>query len=65
MIQNGKGDSPRPLSVDKETFYDNWDRIFSNNDEIDTCAYSGLPAVHTYDTENMEDNDATSTQESS
>ena len=26
---NGKGDSPRPLSVDSETFANNWDRIFT------------------------------------
>ena len=28
MSQNGKGDSPRPLSVDTGTFGDNWDKIF-------------------------------------
>ena len=25
---NGKGDSPRPLSVDARTFSNNWDKIF-------------------------------------
>jgi hypothetical protein len=25
---NGKGDAPRPLSVDADTFANNWDRIF-------------------------------------
>lgn len=25
---NGKGDTPRPLSVDRETFEGNWERIF-------------------------------------
>lgn len=25
---NGKGDTPRPLSVDITTYHDNWDRIF-------------------------------------
>ena len=25
---NGKGDTPRPLSIDQETFSQNWDRIF-------------------------------------
>lgn len=25
---NGKGDKPRPFSVDQETFGNNWDRIF-------------------------------------
>ena len=24
----GKGSKPRPLSVDKETFNNNWDKIF-------------------------------------
>lgn len=28
-MSNGKGDSPRPLSVDRDTFHNNWDRIFS------------------------------------
>lgn len=26
---NGKGDTPRPLSVKKQQFDDNWDRIFN------------------------------------
>ena len=29
----GKGSTPRPFSVDKETFDNNWDRIFSNNEK--------------------------------
>lgn len=28
-MSNGKGDSPRPLSVDSETFANNWERIFA------------------------------------
>lgn len=28
IMSNGKGDSPRPLSVDKETFASNWERAF-------------------------------------
>lgn len=28
---NGKGDTPRPLSVDSETFANNWERIFKTN----------------------------------
>jgi hypothetical protein len=43
-MSNGKGDTPRPLSVDQETFASNWDRIFSNN-----CEYSGLPSTASYD----------------
>ena len=26
---NGKGDAPRPMSVKKQQFDDNWDRIFN------------------------------------
>lgn len=26
---SGKGDTPRPLSVDQDTFASNWDAIFS------------------------------------
>jgi len=46
--QAGKGDSPRPYSVDRETFSDNWEKIFSQQ-ELNTCAYSGLPNVKLYD----------------
>lgn len=28
---SGKGSKPRPLSVDRKTFEDNWDRIFGQN----------------------------------
>lgn len=28
MAAGGKGSTPRPLSVDRKTFDDNWDRIF-------------------------------------
>lgn len=31
MSQNGKGDTPRPLSVDQKTFKNNWERTFSKN----------------------------------
>jgi hypothetical protein len=27
---NGKGDAPRPLSINKKAFEDNWDRIFKS-----------------------------------
>ena len=46
-MSNGKGDTPRPLSVDRETFDNNWDKIFGNKEE--TCEYSGLPAVTSYE----------------
>lgn len=28
---SGKGSTPRPFSVDRKTFEDNWDRIFGNS----------------------------------
>jgi len=28
---SGKGSTPRPFSVDRKTFDDNWDRIFKND----------------------------------
>jgi hypothetical protein len=32
MSDGGKGSKPRPLSVDKETFDNNWDTIFGNRE---------------------------------
>ncbi len=32
-MSNGKGDTPRPLSVDTETFKSNWERTFGNTPE--------------------------------
>ena len=29
-MSNGKGDTPRPLSVDSKTFEDNWERVFGS-----------------------------------
>lgn len=29
---SGKGSTPRPKSVDEETFGSNWDRIFGSNE---------------------------------
>jgi hypothetical protein len=45
-MSNGKGDTPRPLSVDHATFASNWDRIFKSND---TCEYSGLLNTASYE----------------
>lgn len=33
MSQNGKGDTPRPLSIDIETFNNNWERIFGKQEK--------------------------------
>ena len=30
----GKGSAPRPFSVDRKTFDDNWDRIFKREQKI-------------------------------
>lgn len=46
MTQNGKGDTPRPLSVSTEVYKNNWERIFKKKDEM--CEYSGLPATQSY-----------------
>jgi hypothetical protein len=45
---SGKGDSPRPLSVDQETFASNWARAFNKQDN---CEYSGLPSTASYQDE--------------
>lgn len=45
---NGKGDKPRPLSVDKKTFDNNWDEIFNKKTEVPAgmwehnCKHNGL-----------------------
>ena len=44
---NGKGDTPRPLSVDTQTYHNNWDRIFGTTQS--TCEYSGLANTATYE----------------
>jgi len=46
MSENGKGDAPRPFSVDQETYKSNYDRIFGNKDVM--CEYSGLPSASSY-----------------
>ncbi len=46
MSENGKGDAPRPFSVDQETYKSNYDRIFGNKDT--PCEYSGLPSTQSY-----------------
>ena len=32
-MSNGKGDTPRPLSVDSKTYNNNWERTFGNTPE--------------------------------
>lgn len=54
MSENGKGDKQRPLSVDKEIFNNNWERIFSKKSAEYECEYSGLPSVNAYETKQEE-----------
>ncbi len=35
MPDGGKGSSPRPYSVDQQTFADNWDRIFKHTSSLE------------------------------
>jgi hypothetical protein len=46
MSDGGKGSKPRPLSIDKETFNDNWDKIFKKKNNWDH--YSDLPSPNYY-----------------
>ena len=39
MSDGGKGDKQRPLSIKKESFDDNWDRIFDNKSELLSIEY--------------------------
>ena len=34
---SGKGSKPRPFSVDRKTFNENWDKIFKKKDNKKTC----------------------------
>jgi hypothetical protein len=45
---NGKGDTPRPLSVNRKTFENNWDLIFKKETQEKICEYSGLPNMESY-----------------
>lgn len=51
---NGKGSSPRPFSVDRKTFENNWDEIFNKKEEIPWDNYSDLPSVEHYKEEKDE-----------
>lgn len=52
MTQNGKGDDPRPFSVDQETFAQHHEATFGKKipwwERRDICEYSGLPATQSY-----------------
>ena len=38
MSDGGKGSKPRPLSVDRQIFDENWDRIFGKSDYQDVLS---------------------------
>lgn len=46
---NGKGNEPRPLSVDSKTFASNWDNVFAKQEKM--CEYSGLPNTEVYNSD--------------
>lgn len=48
MSNGGKGSTPRPFSVDRETFENNWDRIFKKKG---WDHYSDLPSPSAYKNE--------------
>ena len=50
MSDGGKGSSPRPFSVDKKTFDDNWDRIFKKKEE-QNCGIAQQEERQTHDLE--------------
>jgi len=45
MSDGGKGSSPRPFSVDRTTFENNWDKIFKKSK---WDYYSDLPSPDSY-----------------
>jgi hypothetical protein len=51
---SGKGDKQRPLSVNQETFSNNWERAFSTQE---MCEYSGLPTPATVESIQREINE--------
>ena len=34
MSENGKGDTPRPIVVDQETYKKNWEQTFSKTESV-------------------------------
>jgi len=42
MTDGGKGSSPRPFSIDRKTFDDNWDRIFGKKEKLPVNDYQDI-----------------------
>jgi hypothetical protein len=56
MSHGGKGDTPRPISVDSETFASNWDRIFGKKKPVDDAVinvYNDERLVSNHDKEQL------------
>jgi hypothetical protein len=52
MSDGGKGSSPRPYSVDKDTYASNWDAIFGKKKKEDN---TGVQKTEYYDIISTED----------
>jgi hypothetical protein len=55
---SGKGSSPRPFSVDQQTFSNNWDAIFGKKksmDKKDLDTYNDERLVSSYDKKHIND----------
>lgn len=48
MSDGGKGSSPRPLSVDKKTFDNNWDNIFKKKEDDPEWRSGSVEVSKTY-----------------
>lgn len=58
MSHGGKGDTPRPLSIDAETFANNWDLAFGKKKESTTMPMPGTIGSATLVFDNEENNDS-------
>jgi hypothetical protein len=58
MSDGGKGSSPRPYSVDSDTFANNWDAIFGKKKRVDNeavDAYNNERLVTNHDKKQLAD----------
>ena len=55
---SGKGSSPRPFSVDMETYMSNWEKIFSKNKKSDSQKFDeAIMKDEYYDIEDLDSRD--------
>lgn len=52
----GKGDSPRPFSVDLKTFDNNWDTIFGKKKNSDPPVQTQVDQAETKDSDQTSEN---------